>query len=233
MSVALLAGATTGLPKMGEPIRWGSAVDWAVAISLGISAIILVLIVVSWVFFRGRQTEGTALWIHLLALAIFPLFLIPIGNFAVFEAATEVTFCGTCHLVMKTYVDDLHNPKSDSLAAAHFQQRSMPGKECYWCHSDYGIHGTVAAKLEGLRHVYKYWTTTYTLPIKLSSPFVNELCLKCHNGAKAFLAQAIHLDDDGKVSSDLLTDDTSCTQCHGPAHEKPKTRQAMQKVEAR
>jgi len=222
MTVAQIAGAATQIPTRGEPIRWGTTLNWSITLTLAVSALILLGIVVSLIFFRGRQTEGNALWLHLLTLAVFPLFLIPIGNFAVFESATRVPFCGTCHLVMKPYVDDLHDAKSPSLAAAHFQQRSMPGTECYTCHSDYGIHGTYAAKLEGMRHVYKYWTSTYTLPIKLYAPFSNELCLKCHNGAKAFMAQAIHLDDDNKVSSDLLTDDTNCTQCHGPAHQLPK-----------
>lgn len=227
MTVGLIVGAVTrGLPAMGEPVRWGSALDWAIWLSLGVSALILIGILASRFFFRGRQTHGHALWLHLITLAILPLVLIPIGNYAVFETSTEVRFCGTCHLVMKPYVDDLHNAKSDSLAAAHFQQRSMPGTECYGCHSDYGLHGTFAAKSEGLRHVYKYWTSTYTFPLKMYAPFSNELCLKCHNGAKAFMQQAIHLDDDNKVSSDLLTNDTNCTQCHGPAHELPKTRQA-------
>jgi cytochrome c nitrite reductase small subunit len=222
--VGQIVGAVTrGLPSGGEPVRWGGALEWSIWLSLGISALILVGIAVSVIIFRGRQTHGSALWLHLLVLAVFPLALIPIGSFAVLEDSTQVRFCGTCHLVMKPYVDDLHNPKTDSLAAAHFQQRSMPGTECYGCHSDYGLHGTVAAKFEGLRHVYKYWTSTYTFPLKMYPPgFSNELCLKCHNGAKAFMQQAVHLDDNNQVSSDLLTDNMSCTQCHGPAHELPK-----------
>jgi len=228
----IVAAVTRVLPPMGEPVRWGSAQDWAIGISLGISVLVLVGILVSLVFFRGRQTYGNALWLNLLALAVLPLVLIPIGNFAVFETATEVKFCGTCHLVMKPYVDDLHNVKSDSLASAHYQQRSSPGTECYSCHSDYGIHGTIAAKMEGMRHVYKYWTSTYTFPIKMYQPFTNEQCLKCHNGAKAFMSQAIHLNDQNQVSSDLLTDDTNCTQCHGPAHEVPNKPQT-QRAEAR
>jgi nitrate/TMAO reductase-like tetraheme cytochrome c subunit len=229
----IIAAVTRGLPQMGEPVRWGSTLDWAIRLSLVISVLILIGILVSLLWFRGRQTYGNALWLNLLALAVLPLVLIPIGNFAVFETATEVRFCGTCHLVMKPYVDDLHNVKSDSLASAHYQQRSSPGTECYSCHSDYGIHGTVAAKMEGMRHVYKYWTSTYTFPIKMYPPgFSNELCLKCHNGAKAFMEQAIHLNEKNQVSSDLLTDDTNCTQCHGPAHEVPNKPQA-QRAEAR
>ncbi len=229
MTVAQVAAST--LPAMGEPIRWGTALHWALTLTLVISALILAGIVVSRLLFRGRQTQGPALWFHLIILAILPLFLIPIGSFAVFEYATHVRFCGGCHVVMQPYIDDLHDPKSDSLAAAHFQQRSAPGTECYACHADYGIHGTFEAKLAGLKDTYHYVTRTWPDPIRMYKPFQNEQCLKCHNGAKAFMAQAIHLDDDNKVSSDLITQETDCTQCHGPAHELPK--RTVRKAEAR
>ncbi len=39
----------------------------------------------SLVLYRGRQTEGNALWLHLLGLCIFPVFLLPFGNFTIFE----------------------------------------------------------------------------------------------------------------------------------------------------
>src|SRR5438309_9538881 len=99
MTIGIVGAVTRGLPAMGEPVRWGSAQDWAIGISLIISVLIVVSILVSRLFFRGRQTYGNALWLNLLALAVLPLVLIPIGNFAVFETATEVRFCGTCHLV--------------------------------------------------------------------------------------------------------------------------------------
>jgi nitrate/TMAO reductase-like tetraheme cytochrome c subunit len=233
VTIAQVAGAARALPAAGEPIRWGTALDWGMTLTLVLSALILAGIVVSLVVFRGRQTEGNALWFHLLTLGIFPLFLIVIGNFSVIEYAKDVRFCGGCHVPMQPYVDDLHNRKSDSLAAAHYLQRSAPGSECYLCHADYGVHGTLVAKLSGLKDVYRLVTHTYPNPIKMYAPFSNELCLKCHNGAKAFMAQGIHLDDDGKVSADLLTQDTDCTQCHGPAHELPKAKRAMRQAEAR
>ena len=66
-------------------VRWGSALDWAVAGTAGVSALILILIVVSLVMFRGRQTEGTALWVHLLSLGVLPIVLLGIGQFATLE----------------------------------------------------------------------------------------------------------------------------------------------------
>lgn len=208
-----------------ETARWGGALDWALALSIVISAAILVLIIASRVLYRGQQAEGTALWFHGMALGVLPLFLLASGQFATLEYATEVKFCGTCHLTMKPYIDDLHNEKSQSLAALHFQQRVMIGTECYSCHANYGLHGTFEAKLTGLRHVWKYNTGTYKLPIKMPEPFTNDLCLKCHDGAKPFMAQDIHLDDgkDGKkVSADLRADKQQCIDCHAPAHDVGK-----------
>ena len=204
----------------GEVARWGTALDWAMVLTAGISALILLGIIASLLVFRGRQTEGSALWVHLLCLGVLPLGLLAVGNFATLEYATEVQFCGSCHLTMKPYIDDLHNPKSESLASLHSQNRFAPGTECYSCHANYGLHGTMEAKLTGLRHVYKYNTGTYHFPLKMPEPFENTLCLKCHNGAKRFMAQEIHLEN-GKVSEELRTNQTECISCHGPAHNVP------------
>jgi nitrate/TMAO reductase-like tetraheme cytochrome c subunit len=191
-----------------------------------VSVLILAGIAVSLIRYRGRQAEGNALWVHLLALGVLPLFLLAVGNFAVLEYAKEERFCGKCHRTMKPYSDDMQNPKSQSLAAAHFQNRFAPSTGCYSCHANYGVHGTFAAKLTGLRHVYKYATATYHLPIKLPTPFENTLCLKCHNGAKRFMAQDLHLEN-GRVSAGLRTGQIECIQCHSPAHDLPTPKKTV------
>ncbi len=206
----------------GETLRWGSALDWGIALSIVLCALILVCILVSRIVYRGRQTEGSALWLHLLALGIFPLFLLAFGNFTVLEYSKEERFCGACHVTMQPYIDDLHNPRGKSLAALHFQDRFAPGTECYSCHADYGVHGTFEAKLTGLRHVYRYWTATYHLPIRMYTPFDNQLCLKCHNGARRFMEEDSHLGEQNRVSEDLWTGKTACGDCHKPAHAIPK-----------
>ena len=217
IGTAEAASATPG----GEIVRWGSAVDWAIALTLGVSALIVLGIVLSLIIYRGRQAEGGALWLHLLTLGVLPLFLLAVGNFATLEYATDVQFCGSCHLTMKAYIDDLYNPKSESLAALHAQHRIAPGTECYSCHANYWLHCTVEAKMTGLRHVYKYNTGSYKLPLTMPEPFDNMLCLKCHNGAKRFMAQDVHLES-GQVSAELRTSKTGCVSCHSPAHDIPK-----------
>jgi nitrate/TMAO reductase-like tetraheme cytochrome c subunit len=209
---------SAGAPRFEEPLRWGAALDWSIGLTIALAVLILVCIGASLVLYRGRQAEGSALWVHLLSLGVFPLFLLAVANYSVMEYATEERFCASCHLTMQPYVSDLLNPRSESLAALHHQNRFARGTECYSCHANYGIHGTFEAKTTGLRHVYKYVTGTYHLPITMPAPFDNNLCLKCHAGAKRFMAQEIHLED-GKVSAELRENKTECVQCHSPAHD--------------
>lgn len=207
----------------GDPhsaAQWGSATDWAMMITVVLAAVILVGLVASRVIYRGAGTEGAALWLHLLTLGIFPVFLLVIGNFAAFEYVREERFCGTCHITMKVYIDDLRDPKGTSLAALHFQHRFMPGTGCYACHADYGLAGGIEAKKTGLRHVYKYVTGTYQLPLMMHKPYANSLCLKCHEGAKRFMAEELHLDGN-RVSAELRRGETRCGECHKPAHRIP------------
>ncbi len=80
-----------------------------------------------------------------------------------------VNACGDCH-AMEGHVADLRNPASDSLAAKHYKNRYIQTDQCYTCHSDYGMFGTVNAKLEGLGHVYHNTTGNYPKPIKIKKP---------------------------------------------------------------
>jgi len=205
--------------------RWGTALDWAVILTVVLAVLIVAAVVAARIVYRGRQTEGSALWLHLIALGIFPLFLLACGTFATLEYAKETQFCAACHLTMKPYIDDLRAPKGTSLAALHFQHRFAPGTECYACHVDYGLHGTFEAKLAGLKDTYRYVTRTYRLPLAMTAPFDNGLCLKCHDGAKRFIADDVHLDGD-RVSKELRTGATLCGDCHKAAHKMPVRRAA-------
>jgi Doubled CXXCH motif (Paired_CXXCH_1). len=129
---------------------------------------------------------------------------------------------------MKPYVDDLHMPAGNSLAALHYQHRFVQGSECYTCHANYGIHGTFEAKMTGVKDVYRYVTRTYHLPLKMREPFENRLCLKCHDEAKRYLAHAIHV----TLSEPLRMDQIKCSGCHAPSHDIPKPKQAARPKEA-
>ena len=117
--------------------------------------------------YRGAAV-GPVSWGLLIAGAVaFPLLITGVGTILVFERAERVEFCASCHVTMKAFVDDMRDPKSDSLAALHFKNRYIPDDQCYSCHTSYGLFGTVEAKKEGLNDVYKYYTRTFHLPITL------------------------------------------------------------------
>jgi cytochrome c-type protein NapC len=212
-------------PALRNFSGWGTALDWAIWTTVIVSALILALIILGRFRYRGAQMAPNALWFHLVALGVFPLMLLIVGNFAALEYSTTQKFCGSCHVTMQAYIADLQRPKGMSLASLHFQNRAAPDTECYSCHVNYGLHGAVQAKFTGLRHVYRYTTGTYTLPLKIYEAYPNALCLNCHDGAKRFMAESSHLDGD-QVSADLRTNATECIQCHGPAHVVAKPQHA-------
>jgi nitrate/TMAO reductase-like tetraheme cytochrome c subunit len=205
----------------GVYLEWGSALEWNIIFTFMLCAMILFCIGLSLVLYRGRQTEGNALWLHLLGLCIFPLFVLPFGNFTIFEYTKQERSCAACHSSMDPSVNDRTASDGKSLAATHYQDRFAPGEECYTCHANYGVHGTFSAKVLGLNDAWRELTGTYSVPIKMRQPFPNMLCLKCHNGARKFMKEDSHTDAGGVVAKDLLTDKTRCTECHVPGHMLP------------
>ena len=48
-----------------QVVPWGTALDWSVQLTIVVAVLILVLIAVWLIFYRGRQTEGGVRWLHL------------------------------------------------------------------------------------------------------------------------------------------------------------------------
>jgi len=218
-----VSGSLLDFLRVGHPYqgKWGSWVDWGILLTLILCLTIVLLIVLTRVLYRGRLSEGRARLIHLLSLAVIPLVMLPFANFTVLEYTKQVNFCGSCHLAMRPYLDDMLTPGHQSLAALHYQDRFAPtqqGTECYECHADYGVHGTFVVKLQGLHDSYSYMTGNYKLPIRLRKPLSDDMCLKCHVQAKPFLSQALHLDKTGQVSPLILDGTIRCEMCHPSGH---------------
>src|SRR5262249_23193986 len=148
------------------------------------------------------------------ALAVLPVVVIFFGYTQGLSGMETVRACGGCH-VMTGHVEDLQNTASESLAAVHFKNRYIRENQCYTCHSDYGMLGTVSAKRDGVRHVMHYVAGTYTLPTKIRSPYQNVRCLGCHGESQKFLKSAGHAED---VRPQLMSGGVSCLDCHAPAH---------------
>jgi nitrate/TMAO reductase-like tetraheme cytochrome c subunit len=147
------------------------------------------------------------------ALVATPAAVVAVANYHTFVGIHEVQACNRCH-VMRPMVNDMKDPASDTLAARHFKNRWIPTDQCYACHSDYGLSGDLAAKLEGFRHLARYTTRTYHEPIQYRGVFDNANCLKCHAQMPRFEAVPWH----HTVEAPLAKNETSCLNCHGLAH---------------
>ena len=103
---------------------------------------------------RPALTHATKL-VLLAAIGVLPLATATTGNVAGFEATKERRFCGSCH-VMTPYRNDSEDPKSMALAARHARNALFGDANCYACHADYGMFGTIVTKAGGMRHIYEY-----------------------------------------------------------------------------
>ena len=135
------------------------------------------------------------------------------------EQSKSVEFCNSCH-VMDPFLDDMRDVESDNLAAAHFKHRYIQREHCYRCHTNYGIFGTMEAKLAGLGHVWMEATGTYELPIEINKPYNYAICLDCHGQAVRFVSEEMH----GETLDDVLAGEGTCSDCHEMAHPERETR---------
>lgn len=202
-------------PASSAPVHQPlTAVALAKQLGIGFSILVILLVLYTVIFHRKRLLEPTARWLHLIVLCILPSFILFLGNFVAYEEAKTVEFCGSCHPVMDPYVNDMQDPNSQTLAALHFQNRYIGEEQCYACHVNYGIFGTFQAKKSGLKHVQKFYTATWKLPIKLYQPYSNAICLNCHHRAQKFEKVDVHVGIRGDLASGVM----SCLDCHSPAH---------------
>ena len=184
----------------------------------GVSA----LLVLWFLIRRPTLTTATKL-VLLLGIGVLPLMTAATGNVAGFEATKQRTFCQSCH-VMTPYGNDSADPKSTSLAARHARNALIGDINCYACHADYGMYGTVVTKLGGLRHVYLYVTEYRNTPLEearrtihIRAPFQNATCMHCHS-TEVPLWQ--HVPAHASLIDRLRAGSISCASsgCHGPAH---------------
>ncbi len=160
----------------------------------------------------------------LMGIGVFPIASAAAGNIVGFEATTERPFCGSCH-VMTPYQLDSEDPSSTSLAAMHARNDEFGHRNCYACHANYGMYGTVITKIGGMRHVYEYYLNGYHKmsleeareKIHIRKPFPNDTCLHCHS---AKLRGWVDEPEHEAIVESLERGEVSCASegCHGPAH---------------
>jgi cytochrome c-type protein NapC len=192
-----------------------------VAAALACAAVAAVL-ALWFLLFRPRLDRATKL-VLLAAIGVLPLATATTGNVAGFEATKARRFCASCH-VMTPYGNDSADPRSTTLASRHARNALFGDDNCYACHADYGMYGTVITKLGGLRHVYEYVLHYRTMPldearrtIHIRKPFQNATCMHCHS-TDGPSWNAIH--EHASLLERVRTGEVSCASagCHGPAH---------------
>ncbi len=236
IGVAVTQGAEP-MTSMEHPFEGtGSFVDWAEWTTIAITILIIAIVLLIAVLGQSRISPPRMQFLRFVSLFALPIFLFVVGTFANIEGSKRVTFCQSCHTAMDLYVDDMRDPKSDTLAAMHYKNRYIQEEQCYHCHADYGVHGAIGAKSRGIIHLYHWVANSPTAQgveqIKHYGPYQNDLCLYCHAGSQSFLAIEDHTD----FEEDMLTrdpetgePDMSCLDCHGPAHKPLKGDTTAQK----
>ena len=180
-------------------------------------------ILILWYLVR-RPVLGRHVKIALLfGIGILPIATAANGNVAGYEATKQTEFCGSCH-VMTPYRDDSYDGSSASLAARHARNASFGHENCYTCHADYGMFGTITTKLGGLRHVYEYTFNFHQLSLEeavpkihIRKPFPNSTCIRCHSTANPGWSA---IGDHASSLAAVRDGTVSCASegCHGPAH---------------
>ncbi len=202
-------------PRLAVDPAHESVLSWAGGGVIAAAALAALLLIFLLVFRRGRLLEPGSKWLLLIGLGLLPSFVLLGANSVILSQSKTVDSCASCH-VMVPFVQDMKDPKSDTLAALHYKNRYIPENQCYTCHSRYGIFGDLEAKKKGVRHLVLYYSGEYAKPIRHRGPYPIDQCLKCHSGAQKFEAAEPHRDKD--FWKDLESGAATCFDCHGHAH---------------
>ena len=191
---------------------------WLQRLSVG-SAVVGTLLVLILLVVQRRLSESTLKWFSIGTFVLLPLLVISMGNIIGLQHAKKVEFCHSCHLTMGHFIKDMQDPDSQTLAALHYRHRWSPDDQCYACHTSYGLFGDIQAKRKGAEDFLKYYTGTYSFPVRMHTPYVNAGCLKCHERTPKFVASESH----SEVLVEIRQGDLRCIDCHGPAHAEQVT----------
>ena len=166
---------------------------------------------------RLRERSGRLL--ALVAALVLPAMTLAGAVSINMRKSTEVEFCLSCH-EMEPYGASMQLDDDEALPAVHYQNRLVSRETaCYDCHTDYTMYGTVSAKLNGLKHVYKHYLGEVPERIELYQPYDSAICLNCHAGAKSFTGNRDHRRKPGLLDS-IASGAKGCLDsgCHAVVH---------------
>jgi hypothetical protein len=181
------------------------------------------ILLVAYLVFRPPLVRATKIGL-LLGLGVFPIGAAFSGNVQGFEATKERAFCGSCH-VMALHQADSDDRASGSLASRHGRNAMFGSENCYVCHANYGMFGTVLTKAGGLRHVWLFLTEYRNTSlddakktIHLRDPaMMNRNCMECHSTENTLW---LKVPDHLASLDDTRAGRLGCASegCHGFAH---------------
>ena len=183
----------------------------------------LVLVVFLWRMVRRRGVTTASKALLLGAIVVLPAIVVFLATAHGMQESMTVNACGDCH-AMESHVADLRNPASDSLAAVHYKNRYIQTNQCYTCHSDYGMFGTMSAKLDGLRPRLLQHDGQLSEADQDQEPVLESADVSPATAARRISSPSTKR----SRSPNLMADKDSCLDCHGPAH-KPEPRAAPEK----
>lgn len=195
-----------------------SLLSWA-SLACALLAIALLL----WFLVRRPPLVRATKLVLLLGIGILPIGAAFTGNIVGFERTLERDFCSSCH-TMTPYTSDSADPRSTSLAALHARNHQFGDRNCYTCHADYGMFGTISTKLSSLSHLTMYFTEYRSMPvdeslsrIRLYKPYPNAICVQCHSTE---LPGWSEVEEHAAATELIRSGALSCVSagCHGPAH---------------
>lgn len=186
---------------------------------LGFTVAILALLTALGIFLVAHQPALTSTprgkAFAFLVFFVLPLAITGLAAAAHLEKAKSTEFCLSCH-VMEPYGQSLAFADTDAVPAAHYQNRLVPRESaCFTCHTTYTLFGDFKAKMNGLKHVWIYYTDQTPQKISLYEPYNNRECLSCHGASRSFLESAGH---EG-LFPDLRANTASCLDCHSLVHD--------------
>jgi cytochrome c-type protein NapC len=204
--------------------------SWLALIAFGFAggaAIILIVYLVR----RPPLVGATKLWL-LLGLGVFPISAALAGNIEGFESTKRRKLCNSCH-VMIEHVADASDTSSHSLASRHSRNQLFGLENCYMCHRDYGMYGTIATKIGGMKHVYMYYLYYFDVPLEeakktihIYKPYPNAGCMQCHSTRLEFWQRVV---EHRGLLEEVRNDRVACASggCHGFAHPFTKSAEEL------
>ena len=194
--------------------------EWVKGLALVMAASAVALIGWTLVAHRGRLAGFRARMLLFIGVCCVPFPAVLMSAAVGLEQSKAVAFCSSCH-VMGAFVADMRDAASGSLSALHFRNRYIQDEHCYSCHTDYGLFGTLEAKVGGMTHVWNEFAGAGSGTVRPKTNYRFTICLNCHGQSSKFINQKGH----AGVVNKVVSGQSACTECHARSHAgQPKGR---------